>query len=80
VSAGLALLLSAAPGSADPLEYIGKPVRGISVSSAVKVGKSVFYLRNACVQQQWETGGRRFFGADNADDGEFDLHSKGIRH
>lgn len=42
IGAGLALLLSAAPGSADPLEYIGNPVRGIPVSSAVKVGKSVF--------------------------------------
>ncbi len=29
-------------GRADPLEYIGKPVRGIPVSSAVKVGKSLF--------------------------------------
>jgi enamine deaminase RidA (YjgF/YER057c/UK114 family) len=29
-------------GRADPLEYIGKPVRGIPVSSAVKVGKSMF--------------------------------------
>jgi 2-iminobutanoate/2-iminopropanoate deaminase len=29
-------------GRADPLEYIGKPVRGIPVSSAVKVGKSIF--------------------------------------
>ena len=28
--------------SAEPLEYIGKPVRGIPVSSAVKTGKSVF--------------------------------------
>jgi len=35
-------LLLASPGSAEPLEYIGKPVRGIPVSSAVKVGKSVF--------------------------------------
>ena len=26
----------------EPLEYIGKPVRGIPVSSAVKVGRSVF--------------------------------------
>src|SRR5436190_17404996 len=26
----------------EPLEYIGKPVRGIPVSSAVKVGKSIF--------------------------------------
>src|SRR5439155_22843610 len=25
----------------EPLEYIGKPVRGIPVSSAVKVGKSI---------------------------------------
>ena len=29
-------------GTAEPLEYIGKPVRGIPVSSAVKVGKSIF--------------------------------------
>jgi len=29
-------------GRADPLEYIGKPVRGIPVSSAVKVGKPIF--------------------------------------
>lgn len=37
-----ALLLLTAPGRTEPLEYIGKPVRGIPVSSAVKVGKSVF--------------------------------------
>jgi 2-iminobutanoate/2-iminopropanoate deaminase len=36
------LLLFANQLSAEPLEYIGKPVRGIPVSSAVKVGKSVF--------------------------------------
>jgi 2-iminobutanoate/2-iminopropanoate deaminase len=36
------LLLLASPLKAEPLEYIGKPVRGIPVSSAVKVGKSVF--------------------------------------
>src|SRR5438874_2458396 len=36
------LLLLASPLSAEPLEYIGKPVRGIPVSSAVKVGKLVF--------------------------------------
>jgi reactive intermediate/imine deaminase len=30
------------PATAEPLEYIGKPVRGIPVSSAVKVGKRVF--------------------------------------
>ena len=29
-------------GRADALEYIGKPVRGIPVSSAVKVGKSIY--------------------------------------
>jgi 2-iminobutanoate/2-iminopropanoate deaminase len=28
--------------SAEPLEYIGKPVRGVPVSQAVKVGKFVF--------------------------------------
>ena len=27
---------------AEPLEYIGQPVRGIPVSKAVKVGKTVF--------------------------------------
>jgi 2-iminobutanoate/2-iminopropanoate deaminase len=37
-----ALLLLAANGRAEPLEYLGKPVRGIPVSSAVKVGKSLF--------------------------------------
>ena len=36
------LMLLASPLSAEPLEHIGKPVRGIPVSSAVKVGKSVF--------------------------------------
>ena len=36
------LLCFTAPVHAEPLEYIGKPVRGIPVSSAVKVGKSVF--------------------------------------
>ena len=30
------------PLNAEPLEYIGKPVRGIPVSSAVKIGKRVF--------------------------------------
>ena len=29
-------------GRSDPLAYIGKPVRGIPVSTAVKVGKSIF--------------------------------------
>ena len=37
-----AILLLAPPGLAEPLEYIGKPVRGIPVSSAVKISKSVF--------------------------------------
>jgi reactive intermediate/imine deaminase len=32
----------ASPLAAEPLEYIGKPVRGIPVSSAARVGKSVF--------------------------------------
>jgi reactive intermediate/imine deaminase len=36
------LLILAAPVGADPLEYIGKPVRGIPVSGAVKAGKFVF--------------------------------------
>ena len=35
-------LLPAGQVSAEPLEYIGKPVRGIPVSPAVKVGKLVF--------------------------------------
>ena len=35
-------LMLAPPASAEPLEYIGKPVRGIPVSSAVKVGKSLY--------------------------------------
>jgi 2-iminobutanoate/2-iminopropanoate deaminase len=37
-----AILLSTCQSLADPLEYIGKPVRGIPVAGAVKVGKSVF--------------------------------------
>jgi reactive intermediate/imine deaminase len=32
----------AVPLSAEPLAYIGKPVRGIPVSSAVKVGKTIY--------------------------------------
>jgi 2-iminobutanoate/2-iminopropanoate deaminase len=36
------LLFLNTSGSAEPLDYIGKPVRGIPVSSAVKVGKSIF--------------------------------------
>jgi reactive intermediate/imine deaminase len=41
--AGLAAsLLLAAPAWAEPLEYIGKPASGIPVSSAVKVGKSLY--------------------------------------
>jgi 2-iminobutanoate/2-iminopropanoate deaminase len=35
-------LVIAEPARAEPLEYIGKPVRGIPVSSAVKVGKSLY--------------------------------------
>src|SRR5438067_9272434 len=35
-------LTLAGNANTEPLEYIGKPVRGIPVSSAVKVGKSVF--------------------------------------
>lgn len=38
----LPILLLTNQGRADPLEYIGKPVRGIPVSSAVKIGKSIF--------------------------------------
>jgi 2-iminobutanoate/2-iminopropanoate deaminase len=37
-----ALLVLSSPSRAQQLEYIGKPVRGIPVSSAVKVGKFVF--------------------------------------
>jgi 2-iminobutanoate/2-iminopropanoate deaminase len=36
------LLLPASQVNAEGLEYIGKPVRGIPVSQAVKVGKLVF--------------------------------------
>ncbi len=36
------LMLISGESRAEPLEHIGKPVRGIPVSSAVKVGKSVF--------------------------------------
>ena len=36
-----ALLLPTAQVNAEPLEYIGKPVRGIPVSQAVKAGKRV---------------------------------------
>jgi len=36
------LMISPDQVSAEPLEYIGKPVRGIPVSSAVKAGKSIF--------------------------------------
>jgi len=36
------LMLFTAPASAEPLEYLGKPVRGIPVSSAVKVGKTLY--------------------------------------
>ena len=38
----LAILLLTSQGNAEPLEYIGKPIGGIPVSSAVKVGKSLF--------------------------------------
>jgi 2-iminobutanoate/2-iminopropanoate deaminase len=38
----VATIVSASHVSAEPLEYIGKPVRGIPVSGAVKVGKLVF--------------------------------------
>ena len=41
-SALAAMLLVSVPAAAEPLEYIGKPVRGIPVSKAVKVGKLVF--------------------------------------
>jgi enamine deaminase RidA (YjgF/YER057c/UK114 family) len=36
------LLLPATPLSAQTLEYIGKPVRGLPISQGVKVGKFVF--------------------------------------
>ena len=36
-----ALLLPTAQVNAEPLEYIGKPVRGIPVAQAVKAGKRV---------------------------------------
>src|SRR4051794_20556905 len=38
----LAALLPPIPAKTEPLEFLGKPVRGIPVSSAVKVGKAVF--------------------------------------
>ena len=38
----LAVLLLTSQGNAEPLEYIGKPIGGIPVSSVVKVGKSLF--------------------------------------
>jgi 2-iminobutanoate/2-iminopropanoate deaminase len=38
----LALQILATSGSAQQLEYFGRPVRNIPVSSAVKVGKLVF--------------------------------------
>ena len=38
----LSLVLHAPDSGAQQLEYIGKPVRGIPVSSAVKVGKFLF--------------------------------------
>ena len=36
------LVFLGAQASAEPLEHIGKPVRGVPVSQAVKVGKLVF--------------------------------------
>jgi 2-iminobutanoate/2-iminopropanoate deaminase len=36
------LLLPVTQVNAEPLEYIGKPVRGVPVSQALKVGKLVF--------------------------------------
>ena len=36
------LLVPAASGNADTLEYFGKPVRGVPISGAVKAGKFVF--------------------------------------
>jgi 2-iminobutanoate/2-iminopropanoate deaminase len=42
ISLAVALIAIATQVAADPLEYIGKPVRGIPVSQAVKVGKSLF--------------------------------------
>ncbi len=36
------LLCHVAVAGAEPLEYVGKPVRGIPVSQAVKTGKHVF--------------------------------------
>src|SRR4051812_8423960 len=38
----LGLLVAAASAEADPLEYFGKPVRGVPISGAVKAGKFVF--------------------------------------
>lgn len=41
----LAVLLLTSQGDAEPLECIGKPIRGIPESSAIKVGKSLFLSR-----------------------------------
>ena len=38
----VAAFIGASALSAEPLEYFGKPVRGVPVSGAVKVGKLVF--------------------------------------
>ena len=40
VFAAAALLMLARPTRAEPIEYIRKPVRGIPVLGAVKVGKT----------------------------------------
>jgi len=38
----IGLLMTAASANADPLEYFGKPVRGVPISGAVKAGKFIF--------------------------------------
>src|SRR6266542_1224583 len=42
VSLAAVLLFIAPAAGAQPMEYIGKPVRGVPVSQAVKAGKLVF--------------------------------------
>jgi len=72
------LLLLASPLKAEPLEYIGKLVRGIPVSSAVKVGKSVFVSG----MPAFDGSGKLAVGdrTDEASYGQSSEHPEGCGH
>jgi len=60
--------LPAAAQQSAPLEYIGKPVRGVPVSQAVKVGKLLFVSGTPPFGKVGTDFGERFPSTDEVSD------------